>query len=97
MPARHSSAGALVGLFATAAVFAQTPSGTPAHPIAQPSNPSAASSPHQRDVTKTPADEAAPAAGASPNDASTPHQKKAVKSAKKKHKTKKQPPDAPTQ
>jgi hypothetical protein len=69
-------------------------------PQTQPTDPSAASSPHQRDVVKSPGAEApAPADSASSNDSSTPHQKQVMK--KKKHKAKPatdtttSPPSAP--
>ncbi len=96
MAARYTNAVGLLGLLAAATVFGQTPSGTPANPTSQPSDPGAASSPHQRTVTKTPTDESAAAtSGTNPSDASTPHQKKALK---KKQKAKKPtPPDSPAQ
>ena len=81
----HTTVSTLLGLVASAAVFAQ--SGTPAPaPGTQPTDPSAASTPHQRAATKTP-DTGTPAAasGTSPSDAATPAQKDSLKK-KKKHK-----------
>ena len=72
----------------SAVALSQTPPATPAT-----SDPSAASSPHQRDVTKRPGDEATPSGGSSPSDAATPHQKDAMK----KHKKKPKPADSTTQ
>ncbi len=75
----------LLGLVASAAVFAQSGTPTPT-PGSQPTNPSAASSPHQRAATKAP-DTETPAAssGTSPSDSATPSQKDSLK---KKHKAK---------
>jgi hypothetical protein len=74
----------LAGLLAAtlgSAVFAQSPP-----PGAQPSDPSAASSPSQRGAVKSPADESAAADnGAKAGDTATPHQKQVMK---KKHKKK---------
>jgi len=68
--------------------LAQTPTDTkPA------TDPSAASTPHQRDVTKTPAQEAKPEAGTNPGDSSTEPQKKALK---KNHSKNKQTPPPST-
>lgn len=62
------------------AVLAQSPATAPT----QPTDPSAASSPHQRDAVKAPGAEApASADPANASDASTPHQKQVMK--KKKH------------
>jgi hypothetical protein len=75
-------AGLLTAVFGLAA-FAQSPP-----PGAQPSDPSAASSPSQRAAVKSPADESTPTdKGAS--DSATPHQKAVMK---KKHKKKAAPP-----
>ncbi len=78
----------LAGLLAAllgSAVFAQAPA-----PGAQPSDPSAASSPSQRSTVKTPADEsAATGNGADASNSATPHQKQVTK---KKHKKKAAPP-----
>jgi hypothetical protein len=73
-----------LSLLAAGALFAQTPT-SPGEPAAQPSDPSAASSPHQRAATKSPSGEAAPSPGAKATDAASPHQKQALK---KKHKKK---------
>jgi putative membrane protein len=62
--------GALAALLVTAAApcaFAQTPTPSP--------DPSAASSPHQRDVTGSKAPESAATNGSAPGDASSPHQR----------------------
>jgi len=76
-----------MSVLATGVVLAQAPS----PPTSQPSDPNAASTPHQRAVTKTPADEAAPSnSAADPGDSPTKHQKQALK--KKKPKA---PADAP--
>jgi hypothetical protein len=75
--------GFLAGMLAAGTLFAQAP--TPAEPAAQPSDPSAASSPHQRAATKSPSGEATPSTGAKATDAASPHQKQALK---KKHKKK---------
>jgi len=76
MPTIRLAAGsALLGLLASAALVAQTPS-----PPQSTSSPSAASSPSQRDATRSPAAEASPAPGDQPADASTPHQRSAMAS-----------------
>jgi len=83
----YTTVSAILGVIASGVVFAQ--GGTPpATPGSQPSDPSAASTPHQRAATKAPAGDEAPAAssGTSPSDAATPHQKDSMK---KKHKPKK--------
>jgi hypothetical protein len=49
-----------------------------APPQGQTPDPAAASSPHQRDVTKQPGDETSPNANPDPESASTPHQKGAI-------------------
>lgn len=93
MESRYTSAGGLICLLVSTLTFAQN--GTPTAPATQPTDPSAASSPHQRAVTKTPADEsAATTTGTSPNAASTPHQKKATK--KKAKPATPTSPDSPT-
>ncbi|MDP8986089.1 MAG: hypothetical protein M3N97_13850 [Pseudomonadota bacterium] len=66
----------LIGVLASAAVFAQAPA-------TEPTDPSAASSPHQRETVKQPGAEAPATADTSPNNAATPHQKHVMK---KKHK-----------
>jgi hypothetical protein len=89
MESRYIGAGALICLLASTLSFAQN--GTPTSPSTQPTDPSAASSPHQRTVTKSPGDEsAATTQGTSPSAASTPHQKKATKK-----KAKPATPDSP--
>ena len=65
---KHRTLG-MLALLAAVTATAQSP------PAQQPTDPNAASTPHQRDVTKTPANEAAPTGGTNPSDASTPHQK----------------------
>jgi hypothetical protein len=81
MQARYTHAAALAGLLAATLTYAQN--GTPPAPSAQRTDPTAASSPHQRAVTKTPADETAAASGSTnPSAASTPHQKKTTKKPK---------------
>ena len=67
---------ALIALLATAPLglaVAQTA------PSQDQTAPSSASSPHQRDVTTTPATEAPASNGAEPTSASTPHQHQAMK------------------
>lgn len=81
----YKIAAALFGLFASAIVMAQMP----ASPTqgAQPTDPSAASSPHQRDTIRSPSSEApANSSGSDPSNASTPAQKDSVR---KTHKHKK--------
>lgn len=73
---------ALVGLLGSAALMAQDP-----NPPSSTSNPSAASSPSQRDATRSSTSEAAPTPGDSPSDASTPHQREAMASHDKAMKT----------
>jgi putative membrane protein len=66
---------ALAALLATAAApcsFAQTPTPSP--------DPSAASSPHRRDITGSKAPESAATNGSAPGDASSPHQRDTVHS-----------------
>lgn len=64
---------ALIGIFAALACFAQTPS-----PPASTTSPSNASSPSQRDATRSPATEAPATSASQPSDASTPHQREAM-------------------
>lgn len=66
--------------------WAQTPP-----PSSQPTDPAAASSPHQREVTKTPATEAPAGQSGKLRDASSPHQKKVLSKKKSKSKTTKPP------
>jgi putative membrane protein len=68
---------ALIAVGSTTCVLAQTPP-----PPNDPTAPSAASSPHQRDTTSTDAAEASPAPGARPSDAATPHQREVTDSKK---------------
>ena len=81
--------GFLAGMLTAGTLFAQAP--TPAEPAAQPSDPSAASSPHQRATTKSPSEQATPSTGAKASDAASPHQKQTLK---KKHKKKVTPPSS---
>jgi putative membrane protein len=67
---RPSTLLALIAFGAATCVFAQTPP-----PPDDPTAPSAASSPHQRDSTKQGAQEANPTSGAEPSSAATPHQR----------------------
>ena len=76
----------VLGLFAAATCMAQTPS-----PPASDSNPSAASSPSQREATRSPAAEAPATSESKPSDASTPHQHEAMAG---KHQTMKECTDA---
>lgn len=66
---RPSALLALIAVGSATCAMAQTPP-APDDPTA----PSAASSPHQRDTTSTDAAEATPAPGADPSSAATPHQ-----------------------
>jgi hypothetical protein len=75
-------AGLLAAVFGLS-VFAQSPP-----PSAQPSDPSAASSPSQRAAVKSPVDEST-ATDKGASDSATPHQKQVMK---KKHKKKAAPP-----
>jgi hypothetical protein len=70
---RVAAGTALVGLLGSAVLFAQTPS-----PPQSTTSPSSASTPHQRDATRSPASEASTTPGAEPSDASTPHQRQAA-------------------
>jgi hypothetical protein len=88
MKISFASVSGFLAVLAASTLFAQD-SAAPA-PGAQPTDPSAASSPHQRATTKAPSEESQPAAsGTNPSDASTPHQKQSMK---KKHKAKKTAP-----
>lgn len=72
---------AIFSLAPTAMVLAQAP-----NPPPDSTSPSSASSPHQRDATSTPSQEASPTDGtqnSDPSAASTPHQHMASKSAMK--------------
>ena len=67
---------ALISLAPTALVLAQT------DPQSDPTSPSAASSPHQRDATRSNSPEASSTdntSGTNPSSASTPHQQQATK------------------
>ncbi len=64
---------AALGIFGAATCFAQTPS-----PPASTTSPSSASSPSQREATRSPAAETAATAASQPSDASTPHQREAM-------------------
>ena len=79
-------AAVVVGIFGAATCFAQTPS-----PPASTTNPSSASSPSQRDATRTPAAETPATPQSDPSDASTPHQRMAMGG---KHQTMKECMDA---
>ena len=70
---RPSALFALIAVGSATCALAQTPQQTP--PGEDPTAPSAASSPHQRDSTSTPAQEATPSPGAEPSSAATPHQR----------------------
>lgn len=86
MKSSYMIAGLMAGILGTATVVAQAP-------VAEPTDPSAASTPHQRDTVKKQGDEA-PAVGATtPSDAATPHQKQVTK---KKHKKKSNEGDTPS-
>jgi len=68
---------ALIAVGSTTGAMAQTPT-----PPNDPTAPSAASSPHQRDTTSTDAAEANPASGAEPSSAATPHQREVTQGSK---------------
>lgn len=68
-----SVAAALVGILGAATCFAQTPS-----PSESTTSPSSASSPSQRDATRSPAAETPTTSPSQPSDASTPHQREAM-------------------
>lgn len=67
---RPSTLLALIAVGSATCALAQTPP-----PTDDPTAPSAASSPHQRDSTSTDAAEATPTPGAEPSSAATPHQR----------------------
>jgi hypothetical protein len=81
----RSTVGFLVALALSGALYAQTPTPSPSQSATGPTetgpqpsqdtSPNAASSPHQREVTKTPPSEAAPSQNADPSGASSPHQR----------------------
>jgi hypothetical protein len=77
----------VIACLASATVFAQGGTPTPS-PGAQPTDPSAASTPHQRAAVKAPSGAETPAAssGTNPGDSATPAQKDQIK---KTHKAKK--------
>lgn len=66
-------AAAVVGVLAATMCVAQTPS-----PPASTTSPSSASSPSQRETTRSPAAETPASSQSSPSDASTPHQRQAM-------------------
>jgi putative membrane protein len=68
---------ALIAVGSATCALAQTPP-----PPNDPTAPSAASSPHQRDTTSTDAAEATPTQGAQPSSAATPHQKQVTEGGK---------------
>lgn len=68
---------ALIAVGSTTCALAQTPP-----PTDDPTAPSAASSPHQRDSTSTSAQEASPTSGAEPSSAATPHQREVTEGSK---------------
>ena len=70
---RSSALLTLLAVGSATCALAQTPP-----PPNDPTAPSAASSPHQRDATRTDASEANPTQGAEPSSASTPHQREAT-------------------
>ena len=72
-----ATAAALLAAAATVAV-AQTPAQSPTQ-----AEPSSASSPHQRQATRSGTDEATTTEGANPSSASSPHQRMAMKDASK--------------
>ena len=76
---RPSALLALIVVGSATCAMAQTPT-----PPDDPTSPSAASSPHQRDTTSTDAAEATPAPGAEPSSAATPHQRQVTDSSKTK-------------
>jgi hypothetical protein len=76
----RSTVGFLAALALTGALYAQTPTPSqsatgPGPQSSQDTSPNAASSPHQRDVTKSPSSETAPGQNADPSGASSPHQR----------------------
>src|SRR5262245_1571700 len=74
---RPSALLAFITVAAATGALAQTPP-----PSADPTAPSAASSPHQRDTTSTGATEATPAPGAEPSSAASPHQRQVTEGSK---------------
>lgn len=76
---RPSALLALIAVGSATCAMAQTPP-----PPDDPTAPSAASSPHQRDATATGAAEATPTPGAEPSSASTPHQREVTAGGKTK-------------
>lgn len=70
---RPSTLLALIAVGSATCALAQTPQTPP--PSEDPTAPSAASSPHQRDATSTEAQEATPSPGAEPSSSATPHQR----------------------
>src|SRR4030095_4065302 len=74
---RPSTLLALIAVSSATCALAQTPP-----PSDDPTAPSAASSPHQRDSTSTNAAEATPAPGAEPSSASSPHQREVTEGSK---------------
>ena len=68
---------ALIAVGSATCALAQTPP-----PPNDPTAPSAASSPHQRDTTSTDAAEATPTQGAQPSSTATPHQKQVTEGGK---------------
>ena len=76
----RSTVGFLTALALAEALYAQTPTPSqsatgPGPQSSQDTSPNAASSPHQRDVTKSPSSETAPGQNADPSGASSPHQR----------------------
>ncbi len=92
MNSYYKSTVAIIGLACSTPLFAQSQDTTPpATPGAQTSDPSSASTPHQRAAVKSSSNEAPAAASSTgPDAAATPQQKDQLK---KKHKAK---PAAPT-
>lgn len=76
---RPSALLALIAVGSATFAMAQTPT-----PPDDPTAPSAASSPHQRDSTSTDATEATPTSGAQPSSAATPHQREVTDGSKMK-------------
>jgi putative membrane protein len=74
---RPSALLTLIAVGSATCALAQTPP-----PPADPTAPSAASSPHQRDATSTPAAEAAPTPNPEPASAATPHQRQVTEAGK---------------
>ena len=74
---RPSALLALIAVGSATCALAQTPP-----PPNDPTAPSAASSPHQRDTTATDAAEATPTQGAQPSSAATPHQRQVTEGGK---------------